>query len=781
MREVWLRVLTNLKKSKAQAACLFLLVGITAALLSLVLLLTFTFNAHLEDQGRLAKTPHFLLVEDEKLYNQRQKRYLNEYPGVEKTETEKTVSVVGSILEEEGELPAQFLFYKASAEREMSLALLKEGQMPKASYEVCVPYLFSTRGYEVGDSLHILLPSGETNYTISGFFEDLSFGSVYGQNYQFYLSETGYAKVCEKGFDESLVLRVRMANPQDGASLNKDFVSKFFAELDFEHNGLEHIISTDWNQSKLSRTFVLDLTAVILLFFTALSFLVTLFAVWLRVKNNISEGIHNIAALKVIGFTGQQMFLVLVLQYCGLVIIATIVGIAASYVVIPLYAQIFDQLTTIRWSPGFDPLCSLMVFAVLVIMMSAMVLVSARKILALSALEALRQGLPTHSFKKNYFPADQTRGSLALILALKSSMQSKGHVVVTFIIMAILSFALVIEGSMSNNLEIRSDLFSRVLIGELPDARFFANNNQEAENIRQFVSTDSNIRKMYYSHNVDMLVADNHVASIVTDDFDSFEGALLSGGRYPKHDNEICISGSLARQSNLKIGDTVSVTKSEITALYLIVGMIQTMDNDGLVCAMTLSGVRNVHPNFELSQLLVYLHDTDKAEELVNRVNERFSSVMQNSVDFRRSIDAHLVNYSSALFWVTLILMGVTIALLAAVLYLVLKSFILMRWHELGILRALGFSEMQLINHLSLSLMPTIVAGLAIGGASGALLYNPLLVVLTSSLGIFRSSLPTPTLLAVFVCMALAFLAYAFIMLLARKIHYLTAYDLVAE
>jgi putative ABC transport system permease protein len=105
----------------------------------------------------------------------------------------------------------------------------------------------------------------------------------------------------------------------------------------------------------------------------------------------------------------------------------------------------------------------------------------------------------------------------------------------------------------------------------------------------------------------------------------------------------------------------------------------------------------------------------------------------------------------------------------------------LKRWHELGIQRALGFTDFQLMNQLALSLMPAIISGLAVGGALGLFCFNPLFVMLTRSIGIVMTSLSAPILLAVFICVVLALFAYIFILLIVWRIREISAYDLIAE
>jgi putative ABC transport system permease protein len=781
MSGVWLVIVASLRKRMTLATSLVALVFVAAMFLNISLLLAFCFDDYFDERSAAVNAPHFLLVEEERLYSQEQENYLNRYKGIKHFEREKAVLAVASISSDGGNLPARFLFLDATTPRHMDKLILVEGKQPKAEDEICLPYSFKTEGYAIGDYFQLRAFNSDISYRISGFTEEIIIGSAYNQDYQVYLSYGGYKSIRSKTSGEHIILRVQLEDPAADTVLNKDFNKHFFFAPSSTSEGQANIISIDLSQAKLSRTYMLAVTSVLLLAFTALALSVIAFLLLFGIHSYIEENLLNIASLKVVGYTEKQLLVIVASVFGGLVCLGVVLGIACSYLILPSASQVLEQQTTLMWQPGFDLLSSATAFGLIMLVMFGVILFSARKVRTLSILVALRQGLFTHNFKKNRFALDRSPGSLSILMLLKNIVQSKGQLAITFIFMVALTFALVAEGAICSSLEQRSDHFAKVLFGELPDARFTANSFDEAEEIKGFIEREPNVRKVFYYQDDRVMIENYQVQSIVTDDFSLFEGALLYEGRYPKHDNEICISGSLADSSALKINDTVNVAKGPEVSRYLVVGLIQTVNNNGLVCVMTTSGIRVVHPEFKLQQLFVYLHNENMTPALIDTIDARYDNALATSIDFKKAIDIQLFSYSSALFWIVIMLMTVTVFLLVLALYLMLKSMILRRWRELGIQRALGVTDFQLMNRLALSFMPSIILGLAVGGALGVFCFNPLFVMLTRSIGIVMTSLSAPILLAIFICVALAVFAYIFILLIAWRIREISAYELIAE
>ncbi|MCL2136220.1 MAG: ABC transporter permease [Coriobacteriia bacterium] len=775
-------ITANLRKSKSQAASLLAFALISAMLLNLGLLLMVGFGDFFDQRSEALHAPHYALLEEKRLFSQSQLDYLQGYPGVTEVESEPSLSFWADITYSGGKMPAVFFFVDADSPRQMNDLTMVEGRPPLAKDEVCLPYMFKSGGYGLGDTMVMTLGDKVLRYRITGFTEEIMFGSINNQIYQAYLSKQGYQALEARGLAvECMVVRARMSNPEDSTALFMDCLKEFFYKTEVERADTLYAQSLTYSSVKQLRTSMSGITSVILVVFSGMIVLVSLLVVRFRIRNSIEEAITNIGALKAVGYTGSQLLSATVIQFSSIALVGSVAGIACSYTLLPVVSRTLEQQTALQWQQGFDPAVSAIALASILLAVLVVTWLSARRIRSLQPLTALRQGLTTHNFKKNRFSLDKARGSLTWQLALKSALQSKGQMVMIVLIVTVMSFSAVASLAVYDNLGVKKDTFSQLIGGEIPDAAFVFKTPEDASLVRAAIDKDNNVRKTCYNQDSSIMIGDQYVYNNIVEDFSLLEGAMLYAGRYPIHDNEICLSGTLSSLSGLSIGDTARVTHPGKSADYLVVGLVQSVNNGGIISAMTIEGFLRVQPDFEPTELYVYLIDNELTGEFVDSINSRFDSRLDSSINLKELLDAQLGMYGDIFLMVAIVLVTVTVLVIFLVLYLVLKTVILRQRRELGIQKALGFTTFQLMNQLALYLMPVVVIGVALGGLAGVFGFNSLFVALTRGMGIMTASLPAPLALTVAVCVLMVLLSYAFAMLIAARIRRISAYALVTE
>ncbi|MDR1068442.1 MAG: ABC transporter permease [Clostridiales Family XIII bacterium] len=777
----------NLRGGKGQAINLLIFTLIAALLLNLGLLLTMAFDDFFDERSEALHAPHYALIEEKRLFTPEQEDYLRNHDGVTEVERETAVSFLTDISYNGGNMSARFTFLNADKTRAMNPLTLTDGKAPAGSDEICLPSLFKAGGgYQLGDDFSVEIAGKTFTFKICGFTEEILFGSLNGQAYQVYVSDSGYnAVLAQKPESECVVLRARLQDPADSEALLLDQAREFFVQADvsgadggFVADGSSYVIAQDWNGAKLFRTMMSRITATVLVMFAAVIVLVSLLVVRFRIRNSIEESMTNIGALKAVGYTGRQLLGATVLQFFLIALVGVLAGIGLSYAILPTVSRILEMQTALVWKQGFDVTSSLISLVAILLATLAVTWLSAGRIRKLQPLTALRQGLITHNFKKNHFPLDRSRGPLSWLLALKSILQSKGQMVMIFIIVTAVSFAASAGLSLYDNMGVHPDMFAKLLGGEMPDAAFVADTPDNAVRVRDFIEETGDARKVFYYQNSDIMIDDIQVNNIVSDGFSQFEGTLLYEGRYPQHDNEICVSGILSENKGIKIGDVVTVKDTD----YLTVGLIQTVNgNNGMASAMTIPGMRRIQPNYRTQEIYAYLNDNAKTVGFIDEVNAEFPGNFETVVNLDELMDAQLTVYGDIFFAVAIALVAITALVIFLVLYLMLKTVILRRRRELGIQKALGFTTAGLMNQLALYFIPVIALGVAAGGLLGIFGFNSIFVSLTRSMGIMTASMPAPIPLTIVTCVALVAVAYAFAMLIAARIRKISAYALVSE
>jgi putative ABC transport system permease protein len=783
MKNIFTVTRANLRKSKGQTVGLLLFVMMAAMLLNIGLLLQFRFGGFFENRAEELHAPHYALIMESRLFNQSQLDYLNAYPGVTETEHEQALYFMTELSYNGGKLAAYITLLNTDTERGMNGLTLIEGSAPGTKDEICLPFLFKVgSAYQVGDAFTITTAGIKSTFRISGFTEDIFFGTPNNNVFQAYLAPEGmdWINALLPGH-ECEILRVRMQNPQDSDRLYQDAAKTFWYESVIENADTIRVNSLDWNTAVLARTMMPNITAVIMVMFAVMITLISLLVARFRIRNTIEESMTNIGALKAVGYTGRQLLGAMVLQFGLIGGLGALLGLALSYAVLPAVSGVLEAQTALMWNQGFDAPSSLATFVFLLGITVVTAGLTARRIRALSPLAALRQGLVTHSFKKNHFPLDKSKGGLSWLLAAKAALQSGRQMLTIALIVAAVTFAAAVGASMYQNFGLNPNAFGRVIAGEVPDSALFAKDADGAEKLYAYIQDSGDARKLFYYQDVTVMAEDAMTGLVVSDDFSQFEGGMLYEGRYPKHDNEAVIGGAVSRLQSKGIGDTIKMTQGGQSAEYLIVGLIQTTKNLGNVCGLTVSGLRQIQPDFRPNAFYVYLHKPEETGAFVKEMSDTFGPELDSVLNLYELMEAQLSAYGDIFQTVAFVLIAVTALIIFLVLYLMLKTVILRGRHELGIQKALGFTTRQLMNQFSLQFMPSVVVGIAAGGLAGILGFNAIFVALTKSMGIMNASLPVPVGLTAAMCVALALLAYIFALLIASRIRKVSAYALVSE
>ena len=783
MRQILPIIRANLRKGKGQAFSLLAFVLIAALLMNLGLLMMLGYGNYFEQRAEALHTPHFVMMEEERLFSQSQLDYMNNHPNVTGVEHESAISFRANVTYGSGKTPSIFIFLDASKTRAMNDLTLIEGTAPAAENEICLPYTFKTGGeYQLQDSFSLDAGNRYLSYTVCGFTEEIMFGSSNNQTYQVYVSHTGYTALSDKMPDSgSMILRARLLDPADSDAFLYDCIKQFFYTTSVDLADTAFIQALSWNTVKMVRTMMSDITSIILTVFAVLIILISLLVIRFRIRNSIEEGMTNTGALKATGYTGRQLLWAIVLQFSGIALVGVVAGVAVSYAVLPLVSQILELQTALQWQQGFDLLCSALTFVSILLAVSFVTWLTAHRIQSLQPLTALRQGLSTHSFKKNHLSLDRSRGALALLLAIKSALQTKGQMVMIFIIVMVVSFAATAGLSIYVNLGLQPESFAKVLGGEIPDAILVVADPDDMDDLKQLITDGAKTRKTFFYQDVTVMINDMQITTTAVEDFDLLEGSMLYEGRYPKHDNEICVSGALAAQESFSINDILKVTVGGRTAEYLVVGLIQTVNNGGLFSMMTIDGYLRVQPDYQPNTLCVYLTDNSATGEFISSINAQFSGKLASTINIKELTDAQLGMYGDIFFVIAIVLVVVTILVIILVLYLMLKTVILRQRRQLGIQKAMGFTTLQLMNQFALYYIPVIALGVAGGGLLGIFGFNSLFVALSRSMGIMTASLPPSVGGTILLCVVMILLAYLFAMLISWRIRKISAYALITE
>ena len=784
MKKQFMLALSNVRKGKGQAVSIMLFVLIGALLLNTGLLLMLNFGKSYDKKNEEMNGPHFTIVESARVYSDEQTKYIENYTGVKQVEKEEVFASLVDIHYNKGTVGCPVMFANGENPREISpLTLIGKSYALEDGY-VYVPYLLKTGGgYELGDNFQVSIQGKKVNYKIAGFTEETFFGSAQNAVYRFYISDTSFKKLSNEFPSDlaSVLLSVRMDDPGKGKDIQEDFTKEFFYKKDIPNASSLFMYSNNFDSAKNMRVFIANITSIIFVAFTFVIVAVCLIVIRFRINNSIAEDMTNIGALKAIGYTSRQIITSIALQFVSISVIASVIGIAASYLTLPAISKLLEVQTALIWKQGFELGVSSTAILTLLILVGLVTFASARKIKNMHPLIALRGGINTHNFQKNHFPLEKAHGPLSLLLALKTLLQSKKQSIMIVLIIAAVSFAATASVAIYYNMAVKPDRFIGIIAGEAPDAAFFRSDTKDTAKITEHIKQMPESRKAFQYDNIGILIDDRNTTAVVTEDFTELEGDLLYEGRYPKHENEIALSGLSVDRIGKTIGDKVTISQGSLKGEYLVTGLIQTMNYDGFQICITEEGMHRIQKDFAFKSIYVYLNKGENVNDFIEKVKVNEGNDFTNTLNVKELMDSQFEAFGAIFTAIAGIVVVITVFVVVLVLYMVMKAMLIRRKRELGIQKALGFTTFQLMQQMSLSIIPMVVFGVALGGIAGYYGFNTIFSSLSKHLGLMKITLPSPLGHTLVLCVGLVVLAYMVSMLITWRVRKISAFKLVNE
>ena len=777
MKNILLLSFADFRKNKSQAISLFIFVLIAAMFMNIGLVLFLGMETFFDERAEANNSAHFWSFYsaptdsiDEGL------RYLKNYPGVTETESVDIVGGNGEITLNDAKTFPYLLLSPVYEHQKMDAPSMVGDYLPLTGDAIYIPnFMMLGGGYELGNEFKLLLSETEHIFTVAGATEEIMFGSQFNTMYRLYISDEKFARINDQSPELAVTLiSARLENIDDDIFLSADF------NKDVSADGLYWILTIA--DARSARTMVPMIAAIVVTVFSFILLAVCLIVIRFRISNSIEESMTNIGAQKAVGFRSVQIISAIVMLFSGIALIGVCSGIAAANAAVPIIMNILEPMIALQWNPGFDTTSAIASLLLIVLAVSLISFLSARKISRLHPLIALRGGIKTHSFKKNTLPLDKTRGPLDLLLALKQLIRKKGQAAAIGIIIAAVTMASVAGIAVNHNMNDGSDGFARAVFGEMPDAVFMLQSGEDSSAFAERLLQRKEVRKAFgYEPSVLVLVDETQIAATIVQDCSLLEGAMLVDGRYPRHSNEIALGSPIMTVAGKGIGDSIIVRVGENEKECIVTGMIQFMNMGGFNGIMTENALVEIQPDFAFTSLSVYLNDGESTSDLIESVRAEEGSTIETAADVLDSLKVTMDSMSGIFAAVAAGVGGVTVFVVILVLYMVIKTTILNRKRELGIQKALGFTTLRLMNQIALNMTPIVLLGVIIGGTIGYFGFDTMMAATMINMGIVKVDLPVPLVQLIIACIALVVLAYCISMLIAWRIRKISAYSLVTE
>ena len=749
---MFLLVRSNLKKSRKTSFAFFLLL-MAAMLLSYTgSQLTEGFRRLYQEKAAETNSADFAAV----LPRNFCERYKEEIAGFRQAEEEILVMETSDALllrnmdiqAGNGE-PVNGSWMIRDADREGTLSSLKiveyMDQMPENG--IYVPYVCRTFfGFGLGDMLTISSGEWEETFIIAGFTEDVLFGSR--SNIAFDLPQASFRSLQEKtGADcDAAVVMIKTEGSVSGLA------NRFSEFVAGRSDGEMFYNTSDINYAEASRSNNLNIYVAVMNAASFIGIAACFMVIWFHMRNTLDKDLKELGTLKAVGYGGGQIVMSYVLQFLFLGLAGGMAGIGLSQCIMP---EVIKNIATdigFVWNTAFLGRAAGRNLLAVLLVIGAVTLFLSRGIFRIRPVEAIqKRGKVQLSGRKGGMTMESSPFpvNLSIIFKMISSERIKSILtgVVISVIMCVAGFAVILYVRLVND----EGGMLQVTGTEVYSVNVQPSRPEDAAEIAMEMETEG-VRKVMLAvePGSSRLLCDNGVYAAlgVYSDYGALENPSLYAGRYPKHENETAISGNLAEALGKEIGDTIEVSqifqKAAGEGTFLIVGLTQGTYTGGMDIYLTMGGLSLVDPGAQWQTVHIYLEEGIDAEEYCSRLEERFLDRISYAGGFERVFYSQLAPIISSVSGVVSFIMAVMFLLVIIMGYFVTNSILLTHKRDFGIMKALGYSNGQIISQTVVTFMLYIAGGSLLGGIALYFGSNAVLAGLFRGMGVYRLTFRFP-------------------------------------
>ncbi|WP_405174627.1 ABC transporter permease [Paenibacillus sp. FSL H8-0261] len=770
---------SNIRKRKSATITLFVLIMIAALLLNIGLTVSLKLNSFQQEKISKLNTPditaYFPLNENVKNYES----LVDSYPYTETWENEAALLLPDVKINYGGNNTAiAFLILNKDSQRSMGLFNTTSRLEPADQNTIYLPYIFhGGSGYNLGDTISFEYDNNKFTYTIGGFTEEPLFGTLTNGALKIFLNDEGYKQLEERLGKEVLFnfLSVQLNERAKEVKLEQKLSEQIFGS---GNTSSFLVMRTDVGLEG-NRVFV-NILAAILIVFALIMVVISLIVIRFQIFGNIEDNLTNIGVLKANGYTSRQIISSFLLQFVSVSIMASIPGSLISVLVMPLVGNMISSSVGLLWPTTFELLSALLSLLIVTVLILLVAYLSSRKIRRITPIAALQSGLLTHNFKKNHFQLASTSLNLQFALSLKSLFRQTKQNFMIVLIVAGLTFSSIFCSILNFNFKGDTSAVLDLVGLERTNLQLDLKKADHDPKIFAEVEAMSEVQKISILEGRVASIDDSSFMIRVSDDYAKLETQTVYKGRQPIFDNEIAISGVIAKMKNKSIGDEIPVTFNGVTQNYLVTGLSQQINQLGMVATITEDGMRKLQPNYSVQSINVYLKEGEDLQVFIQKLEERLPG-QWNVTNILDMLESTLSTFTSAVSSMTAVITAVTIIVVSLILYLVIKTLIMKRKREFGILKGIGYTTFNLMTQITFSLFPVIVVGVLLGSLAGYFFSDSAFVLLLSSLGIYNVQLAVSLPQVLLLCAVILVVAYVVSMLVARRIRKVSVYDLIMD
>lgn len=609
------------------------------------------------------------------------------------------------------------IFYNKDESRSINKLEWKEESVAETGDSIYLPlYVSSFGGFELNDEIVYEIGDKKHTFVVTGVLEEMQYGN-YGKGLMgAYLPEHVYEKFTDE-YREHMITEYSIIADE---TIKINALNKEIGDL-LKEKGIRLLTGCDRESTKDTRTMVSNLLILVLTVFAFVILLVSVFLCKFRISNSIEEDMRNMGVLKALGYTGNIIIGSMVFPYLIVTLIASLAGVTASYGILPALSQMLTLQAGFSFQLLFDVKGFLCVEIILVSAVTFFTYMAAKQIRKLQPIHAIRGNREGKRSKKNYLPLEETHGNTKLLLVLKQIFASGRQNALLFGVSFVLTILIAFAGTLFYNVIVKPYNFISTLSEEMPEI-IVVPKEQNVDTLLVDLQSESGI-EMVLKYTVGTAnIEDVPVTVFTCEDFDRVSNDLCYKGENPKAKNEIALGS--AWEGKYKQGEQIQIQNGDKTYSYEITGFVQSVNYQGNICELTMEGYAALNATPVIPSLYVYLQDGTEAERVMEEIEELHGEMISTQVNYRNMTETTQEMYSGITSIIVTAIFLLTILISLFVLYIVIKTLLVQRKQELGIYKAMGYSNWQLMVQVMGSILPSSFLAVCLSSVLG-LFYIP--------------------------------------------------------
>ncbi len=667
------------------------------------------------------------------------------------------------------------------------MEVITEDSSVTGSY-IYLPYQFYTGGgIKLNDTFEFAVEGVTYSFTVKGFTAVTYGGCNNTAMYTFVIDDDTYNKIFERDGKTAEGLMI-IYDLKDGVSnggfriRNRNELLKINPNAIVTGYAIDNVLS--------SRTFIGLILAVSFLVITTMVVAAVAMMLANCISNYIKENMKTLGALKAIGYTGKDIKGSLILWFFLIAVFASVAGILSAYLSMPLFAGIVVGQMGLPYQVSFNLPATLIPVVFIIVFTLIVTAACASRITKIHPIVALREGVESHNFKKNHVALDKTSLGLNASLAMKTFFGNMKQNVITFLVLGFMIFTCVIALLMYENFSRHPKL--EILMTEMCSG-VVTFDNETAEEGLEYLESRSDITNLRKIINMNFYYNDEEsfLTYIVDDSSKMNNHDLCYQGRLPIYDNEVAVSGAFAKKYGFEVGDEIKLDFGDKSYSYLITGFIQTTNNEGREAFFTFDAAEHLVDMehipawywFDLKEEAESTSDNRiTTDKVLDDCKDKFGEHVVNTMNFYEIMEGSMTTFRSISITMLLVMCAISVAVIALILYLLIKSLVYHKRRDYGIYKAVGYTSGSLMLQTALSFMPSVIASAVVFPIASYYLANPYMSTFMHMFGLVKCNFTIPVSGVAIIAVSFVVVSFFLALLQTRRIKKIEAYNmLVAE